>query len=99
MSPPAQLFTRGADDLIDAIRDSPQRIHAAAGAAIALVRRAKVAVAARHGEKSAHIEEARASNEPVRDRPPQRVPRTADVANGGEAAIESVPEHASGKCR
>jgi hypothetical protein len=63
-----------------------------------LVRRAKVAVAARHGKKSADVKESRASDESVRDCPAQCIPRTADIANGGEATLESVPQHASGKC-
>ena len=92
-----QLVARRRDAGIDAIGDAARPVDDAARAQLVVMRsllqRAKVAVPAGHRQHLAGVEEARRAHQSIRNRLGERVVAPADVAHGGEAAVERMPEH------
>src|SRR5207237_6990373 len=92
-----QLVAGRLDARIDAVGAAARPLDDAAGAQLVVMRflleRTKVAMAARHRQHFAGVEEARRAHQTIGDRLGERVVAPADVAHGGEAAVERMPEH------
>src|SRR4029450_13819241 len=99
MSAAAKLLARRANALLDAVGDDAQTIVLSAGTESVRsfnAHRAKIAVAAGHGDDLAAIEKARRADQPVLDGSPQTVVAATYVPHSREATVESVPKHANG---
>ena len=92
-----QLVAGRLDARIDAVGHAARPVDDAAGTQLVVVRfllqRAKVSMAARHRQHFAGVEEARRAHQTIGDRLGERIVAPADVAHGGEAAVERMREH------